>query len=309
VTGAGTTSWFLRQFFVDRDFQFEGYSERQALYLDAATGELRRDTEVWQDGVLQIKVNRLGCKGPEIDPELPVIAFFGDGATMGHSFVPFSWPLHVRARGFAVLNAAVEGSDLAHMAARFERLQRSIPLACAVVCGSWRDLIGDRRDDDDRRRQLARFLGDQTTVFCTLPTCLTDGVCLRGIEPLLNRAPVTRGVATREEADSLDADYFSFWLDLDPATMTGPLLDAVRQYNGFVTDFAAEHGSPLVDLHAFLEPRAYDEVPRDFYDAGHLRPRAYPKTGSFVSRQLATILLASSVRDQRDLAPQVHTSW
>ena len=77
-----------------------------------------------------MKTNRLRCNGPEIDPELPTIGFFGDSVTFGQDAQ--SWGGEVGLSGVQVLNAAVEGMPLEYSAQRFLELKERINLSAVV---------------------------------------------------------------------------------------------------------------------------------------------------------------------------------
>lgn len=270
-------------------YAFASYAERQKLYLDGPNGDLIPNTELWEGDVLQMRVNALGCKGENVVPGLPAIVCFGDSTTMGHCFVPDSWPAHVTVPGYSVLNAAVEGFDMELAATRFERFRTRVDLAAAVVYVGWHNIVYNRTDEEYWEEQLSRFLGDHVTAYCTIATCLTEEFRTRGILPLLNTAPGA-DLAAASQAASLDLDYFNFWMDLDPAEWLEPILDGIDRYNGFVRRFCSERRAALIDLHGLLEPARWEDAPADFYDVCHLRPRAYDKVGACVSGVLAGLL-------------------
>jgi GDSL-like Lipase/Acylhydrolase family len=267
-----------RQISIDDRAKFRSYVEYQALYMDHATGRLIPNTEVLRGGKLEIQVNALGCKGPDLPPGMPVIAFFGDSATMGVELD--SWPFHVHIPGYAILNAAIEGLSLAPMVRRFDELADLAPIACAVVCAGWHNLLYNDASDEFWRSHLERFLGDHVTAYWTVPTCLTDEFRTRDYSRLMNSDP----------GATIDDDYFNFWMDMDAASTIGPLLDAIDRYNDFVKQFAEEHDAVVIDLHDFLRPPSYADAPRDFFDVCHLRPRAYEKVGEFVEARLREVL-------------------
>jgi hypothetical protein len=49
----------------------------------------------------------------------------------------------------------------------------------------------------------------------------------------------------------------------------------------------------LVDLRRLLAPTSYEDVPRDFFDVCHLRPRAYALVGGYVAEQIRPALAAT----------------
>lgn len=299
-----------RQILIEPATTFRSYVEYQSLYLDHATMRLIPNTEVRRGPLLEMQINSLGCKGPEIEPGRPVIAFFGDSATMGVESE--SWPFHVHVPGYAVLNAAIEGMSLVPMAERFEELAQQAPIACVVVCAGWHNLIFNESSDDFWHAQLSRFLGrDHLTAVWTIPTCLTDEVRQRGFSSLMRTEP---------EAD-INTDYFNFWMDMDPSSTVDALFDAIDRYNRFAVAFAEETGSILIDLHSFLLPSTYQEAPRDFFDVCHLRPRSYERVGRYVSDVLeqklpnataaATTITTQELeaREAEDLRKNIYRLW
>ena len=282
---------------VDPDYVFATYEERRALYTDFLTGFLVPRTTIWSGDHLLIEVNSFGCRGPEIESGLPVIAFVGDSTTLGvmgtaGGLVGDSWPAHLDLPGYAVLNAGVEGLQLGLAGQRCELLCRRAPLVCAVYYVGWHNLIYTERTPEHWEACLQGFLSDDhRTVLCTLPSSLLPEMRRRGIDPLVNERP---------EAD-LDDDYFHFWRGMESDEWLHPLIAAHGRYNAHVTDFCRRTGTPLIDLAEFMRPRSYEEAPLDFFDVCHFRPRAYPKVAAFIAGELQKILPAAppSVADWR----------
>jgi hypothetical protein len=260
------------------DYRFTTYADQQSLFMDQQTYALIPNTEVWQGETLLMRINSLGCKGDDLDPGKPVVAFFGDSTTMGVGMD--SWPAHVELPGLAVLNAGIEGAEMARVAERFEALRDRVELRCAVVYVGWHNLIYNDCGESYWESQLARFCGDHATVFCTIATSLHRDVRVRGFEPLRNE----------NEAASADVDYYTFWANLEPASTLAPLLDGIDRFNAFLPGFAERAGAFVLDLASFVAPARYEDSPRDFFDACHLRVPAYPKVGAFATDRLAEIL-------------------
>lgn len=268
-------------------YRFGSYAERQKLYLDQQTGWLIPGAELYEGGRLQMQVNAYGCKGPDIEEGKPVVAFFGDSATMGHSLDPDSWPMHVGLDGYAVLNAAIEGANMARMVLRYRKLQETVqPDTVVVYCG-WHNLIYGETGEAYWESQLRQFLGARVNAFCTIASCLNDAFRTRPFEPLLNRAAIGSSVGSAADAAALDQDYFSFWSDLEPTlAQVTDILDGIERYNAFLRRFCAETGSTLIDLDALLRPERFEDAPNDFFDVCHPRPRTYGRIGAFVAEAL-----------------------
>jgi hypothetical protein len=282
VRSAGKGEATLR---VDPDYVFRTYEERRALYTDFLTGFLLPRTTIWTGDDLMIRINSLGCRGPELTLGEPVVAFFGDSTTLGvlttSGFHGDSWTEHVDLPGYGVLNAGVEGIDLGHVARRYESLRHRVPLACAVFYTGWHNLIYNTRTPEYWEECLQRYLSpDHQTVLLTLPTPLLPEMRERGIAPLVNE----------RQGASLDDDFFHFWRGWKTEPWLVELIESHERFNAHLADFCARTGTPLIDLYSFAQPRSYDDAPNDFFDVCHFRPRAYPKVAAFLSSELRTIL-------------------
>jgi hypothetical protein len=279
---AGKAESVLR---IDERYTFESYAERRALYTDFLTGFLLPRTTIWSGDELMIRTNSLGCRGDEVEPGRPVIAFFGDSTTLGvigtaGGLVGESWVDHVELPGYAIVNAGVEGLQMHHVHRRYASLRPRVPLACAVFYTGWHNLIYGVRTPEYWEESLQSFLSrDHRTMICTLPSPLLPEMRTRGIEPLLNESP---------EASIVD-DYFNFWGDVDHERWLVELIDAYERFNAHVIDFCRRTETPLIDLRGFLYPDDYETATRDFFDVCHVRPSVYPKLGAFMSTELRRI--------------------
>lgn len=271
---------------VDPDYTFASYAERRALYTDFTTGFLLPRTTICSGEDVLIRTNALGCRGDELEPGRPVVAFFGDSTTLGvigASNGPDgdSWTEHVELDGYAVLNAGVEGLQMDSVGRRYAALRPQVPLACAVFYTGWHNLIYNRRTPDYWEENLRSYLSPgETTAICTLPSPLLPEMRKRGIRPLLNESPGA-GIAD---------DYFNFWGDWDPDDWLVELIDAHERFNDHVVDFCRRTETPLIDLRNFLYPDDYEVAARDFFDVCHVRPQLYPKVGAFVAAELRRVL-------------------
>lgn len=282
---------------VDGDYAFGSYAERRALYTDFLTGFLLPRTTVYSGDRMMIRTNSLGCRGDELEPGRPVIAFFGDSTTLGVTGTAGgvhgdSWPAHVVVPGYETLNAGVEGLTMDTVGRRYEQLRERAPITCAVFCTGWHNLIYNRRTPEYWEACLESYVSPaHLTVLCTLATPLLPEMRKRGVEPLLNDDP----------AASIEDDYFNFWGEWDPEQWLPELLDAHERFNTHLIDFSRRTGTPLLDLRGLLYPDDYESATRDFFDVCHVRPRTYARIGEFVSSELQRILPATppSVVDWR----------
>lgn len=274
---------------IDADYVFESYAERRALYTDFLTGFLVPRTTIFSGENLMIRVNALGCRGEELEPDRPVIAFFGDSTTLGVMGTAAglhgeSWTSYVDLPGYAILNAGVEGLQMDSVARRYASLRHRVPLACAVFYTGWHNLIYGRRTPDYWEESLRSFLSaEHTTALVTLPTPLLPEMRTRGIDALLNESPDA----------SIEDDYFNFWGEWREVSWLPELIDAHERFNAHVADFCRRTETPLIDLRAFMQPTSYDDAARDFFDVCHFRPRAYPRVAGYISEELRRILPAT----------------
>lgn len=271
---------------VDADYIFRSYEERRALYTDFLTGFLLPRTTIWSGDDLMIEVNSLGCRGPELDLERPVIAFFGDSTTLGvmgtaDGLAGETWTERIDVPGYDALNAGVEGLEMGGVSRRYLSLRDRVPLACAVFYTGWHNLIYNRRSPDYWEECLQSYLSPaHRTVLCTLPTPLLPEMRDRGIEALENE---------RVDASITD-DYFHFWGDWDRKRWLVELIDAHERFNAHLVDFCRRTSTSLIDLHSFMRPAGYEESTRDFFDVCHIRPRVYPRLAAFISNELRAVL-------------------
>jgi hypothetical protein len=280
----------IRKIEYPKNVKFDTYRDWQSAYLNAETGELIPDTEIWIGGEKVMKVNSLGCKGDDIDRSMPTVAFFGDSATFGVSFSTDSWPAHVRIKGVQVLNCAVEGYDMARCVKRYEQIIRQIDPVAVVVYAGWHNIIYNFNTEDYWKVMLDRFSGRSVRAFCSIATCLTDECREKGIDSLLCSDVPRADYANYFEynAVSLKKHYFNYWCNLEPAKdHIGFFLDNIARYNGFLKEYCARTGSIYIDLENFLKPKSYRDIPKDFFDVCHLRPNAYKKTGAYAAKALA----------------------
>ena len=296
---AASTNSVRRRVDIATDASFASYADYQALYMNRDPRRLIPNTEIWRGPNLVMQVNALGCKGPDLVPGEPAIAFFGDSTTL--CVANESWCKHVDVPGYQILNAGIEGIEMQTMADRYDELKGRAPIGCAVVCAGWHNLIYRRHTEKYWEKQLSRFhkliyirntekywekqlsrflSDDHATAYWTAPSPLTEEFRERGIVALMNTA----------EGANIDDDYFNFLADDDPDTTLIPLIDALERFNAFVVEFSVRNSATLVDLAAFLRPARYEDATKDFFDACHMRPRAYARIGEFVGGVLRGVL-------------------
>ena len=298
---AGKAESVLR---LDADYDFESYAERRALYTDFLNGFLLPRTTIWSGDHLLIRTNSIGCRGEELEPGRPVIAFFGDSTTLGvmgtsGGLDGATWTEHVDVPGYAVLNAGVEGLQMKSVTRRYESLRHAAPLVCAVFYTGWHNLIYNERTPDYWEEALRSYLSpDHLTVLCTLPSPLLPEMRHRGIAALIDESP------TATIAD----DYFNFWGEWEPDRWLVDVIDAHERFNDYVVDFCRRTRTPLIDLRGFMYPDDYETATRDFFDICHFRPSVYARVGKFMTEELQRFLPETppSVDDWRPPPPPAH---
>ena len=231
----------------------------QRNYLDSAGWPIP-NTEIRQaDGALLLHLNSLGCRGPE--PSGPTLAVFGSSETFGMGGTS-SWPERIAFDGVGVLNAAMEGYPLSRMLARYRYLQKTgVDLVGVLVCAGWHNLIYNENTEPYWEKMLAQFLDPaRVNAFATIATALTPECRERGLDAILARGD------------------FVFWGNQQPTKdAIARLLDQIAAYNDLVQRFCRRNGAVLVDLHAAMLPRCYEDIPADFFDINHFRIAAYDK--------------------------------
>ncbi len=269
--------------------------ECEPLFIDRETGWLIPNTEVRSNGKLIVKVNRLGCAGYDLVPDVPVIGYFGDSTTMGHTVIG-GWPGMVSIPGTQNLNAGIQGHNMTRVTERYRILGEKIDFAAVVVYSAWHNLIYGECDEAHWDKMLRTFLGDHATAFCTVGTSLTEEFRDRGYD------------GNFRYIELIGKNGFTLWGNQFPGKFfINRLLDQIAAYNDFIRRLCEDTGAVLIDLHSLLLPERYENAPVDFSDAGHMRPSTYPRIADHVSGALAEpvagILRTQGERKRRFLKP------
>jgi len=273
-----------RKITIAPEHRFDTYVEWQSNYMDQMTGWLIPNTEIWVGNELRLQVNSLGCKGPELRPEAPVIGFFGDSTTMG--LANESWVRHVDIPGCQTLNAGIEGHNLDRVVARYQQLSSRVDFVGVVVYAGWHNIIYNKREEANWRQMFDHFDQPGMVAFCTLATCLTEECRVKGITPHLNNEACGTEFdpgTTDDRVPSGVKPYFNFWCSMERSQENvNKVLDGIDRYNSFLRSYCEEKGRVLIDLYSHSIPASYDSIPRDFFDVCHYRSHAYPRVGAFV---------------------------
>lgn len=260
-----------------------GFMEFQSLYMDHSNGELIPDTEVWDGCHPAIKINSLGCKGEELEPNKPVIAVFGDSGVFGISLD--SWVKRISLEGYQLLNAGVEGYSLERILLKYQHLKQRVKFDTVIIYGGWHNLLYNTNTEPGWRTLLEGFISpDHKTIFSTLFCSLHPDCRERGLADVL---------CAPQDIERLNklGDY-SFWGDKEPSMENiRAVMAKIDQYHFFMRAFCAEKGLALIDNYEFMMPNAYNEIPREFFDICHPRLPIYPKIAKFVEKRLHDILV------------------
>jgi hypothetical protein len=106
--------------------------ELQAQYYNYVSKRMAPLTDVYLGEDLIYRTCALGCRGPGVSPDRPVVAVIGTGAVLGG---PDGGGLadRISAEGCQVLNAGIEDLSVTELAEWFEELRGRVDLAAAVI--------------------------------------------------------------------------------------------------------------------------------------------------------------------------------
>ena len=255
--------YMVRRVLYPAGVRFTDYVDFQINFLNYRTGELIPDTEVWVGDRLTMRINSLGCKGEELDPELGVIGVFGDSATFGSE--TDAWPFHLELPGYQPLLTAVEGHDFTRMQRRLQELQTKVKFDAVILAGSWHNLAYNRHDEVYWNEVFDSFCGkSHKTALCTLPAGIDEYACEHGIDHW-----VANGVLGKP---------FQAWGSWPTnAEKTREIYTGLLRYNAFVRRYCKSFGTILIDLFEAYRPADPDVLANGFHDPCHPRPEIYGK--------------------------------
>jgi hypothetical protein len=257
----------------DRVYDFGEY---QLNYLDDRTHRLIPSTRIFQEGELYYRTNALGCQGPELEPDAPVVAFFGDSCT--HGFRGHSFAEQVRIDGCQPLNAGIEGLTLPWIVDRFGELKDRAPIVAAAVHSGWHNILYNERTEAFWAQQLDRVSGPPVIAHYRLTADINEEAVAEGY---------ARAFAER-------ADYRPWGgVNYDDPADRRRALDEIARFNRFIESYCRERGRILIDLEPAMAPRTYDDLGRAFLDFIHPHPDAYPAIARTIEAALAAPVAAA----------------
>ncbi len=286
---------------LDTSLEDSGLSflEYQSLYLDQNIGDLKPNTEVWICDKLHLQINSLGCKGPELQPGKPVIGVFGDSGSFSICGVE-AWPSRINIPGYQILNASVEGYSLERMLEKYQKLRQQLTFSGLIIYGGWHNLVYGQTGPAFWRSIFDQFRADHKLVICTLLCSLIDECRTRGVDELL---------CTQQQSKTENRPFFEFWGDAKPTKeLINQGLDALATYNRFLKSYCAETGAILLDLHTYMLPRSYQEIPLDFFDIHHPNVHTYSKLAMFATKMLTPHFTGKALSAQFQTEPPISNS-
>ena len=109
------------------------FQQYQGIYRDINnTGNPIPNTQIWYREKLMLQINSLGCKGPELNSDEPIIGVFGDSTVFGIRLTTDCWPREIKVPGWQVLNAGVEGFTMERSLQRLKQLAKQIKFSAVV---------------------------------------------------------------------------------------------------------------------------------------------------------------------------------
>jgi hypothetical protein len=251
----------------DRVYHFGDY---QLNYLDYRTRRLIPSTRIYQEGELFYRTNNLGCVGEDLEPGVPVVAFFGDSCT--HGYKGRSFAEQVAINGCQPLNAGVEGLTLPWIVDRFEELKAQVPMAGAVVHSGWHNIFYNERTEDFWAQQLDRLSGPPVIAHYRLTADINEDAIREGFARAFAERPDYQPWAGVDYADPADRRRAA---------------DEIARFNHFIEGYCRERGRVLIDLDPVMLPATYDDLGRAFLDFIHPSPDAYPAIARTIEAALA----------------------
>ncbi|MDK9719882.1 MAG: hypothetical protein OEL53_01715 [Rhodospirillales bacterium] len=262
-------------YFEQRGGDYDTSLDIMHCYLNKDTGEIMRNTEVYINNQLSVKINSIGCRGGEIISGIPVIGCFGDSTTFG--VCNNSWPSLISIQNCQPINAGVEGHRMDRVINRVNELfvEENIDLIAAVIFTGWHNLFQPPMDEGDWEAYFDNIPEIPIVAHCTIPAALTELCLIDGAEGFIGTGSVEN-----------DTFFYRFdrWTMCRGSCTT--LWRHLRRFNKFICDYCERRQRILIDFAALLNPRKYEDIPIDFFDICHMRQRTYKRMANLVSEKL-----------------------
>jgi hypothetical protein len=265
-------------------YPYGDYPSFQLNFMDQVNHRLIPSTRVYVGDDLVFETNALCCKGPEVEPGVPIVGIFGDSVMQGTGMD--SIPRHVSIGPCQPLNGGVEGSRLQHTVDRFLEVQAKAPMTCIAFHTGWHNLVYGETGEDFWREQLDRVEGPPVIAHFRLVADFHPDALTRGY-------------------DRFFGDDYAQWHDgLHTRVENLPAFKAALDaFNDFIARYCAEKGRVLIDLEPVLAPKSYAAISNNFTDLIHPRPGIYRVLGEAISEQLRPHVLPLVGAGEAPVAP------
>lgn len=263
------------------------YAEVQTAYLNGKTGRFYPSTDVYFGDQLYMRVNSLRGKGDEPEAGRPIIGFFGDSVVQCVGPLD-SWVQHVRVGERICFNGGVEGSPLGATIDRAIEFSQKIPFECIVIYPGWHNIVYGESTDEYWISQFDRLSGQPRVVHMTLDPDFH--------QTMVNGPPP---VFAGEYTGPSSADDPGFYLEWGGIKYTPEgyreFSERLDHKNNLIRSYCRRTGRPVIDMEV-VRPTKMEERGRRHFDLIHLRPKAFPVIGAYLSRQLQQILEGETAR-------------
>ena len=233
-------------------------------------------------GDIVLKINSLGCIGPEIKSEVPTIAFFGDCQVVGRG--DDSWINHLKIDGYQILNAAMDGANYERVLQKCTFLKKhGVKFDLMVVCLGWPEVLNGHNEEGEWLALLEQLNKEGRLIMCT-PFCSILEECR------------TRGLI--EHSCGRFGLNFGFMSELggNPSPkVVSNLLDRFNALSNCIREFCSKNQIPLIDFNREFQPKSYETITDHFNDPIHFQRRGYE-----VAAKYAASIIHKEIRNQTE---------
>jgi len=250
------------------------YYFHRAYYVEQNLSGFRPDIVLVDkdSGLELLETNSWGLKGKNADPSKPKVVVWGDSVVFG-TYTPIaqSWvdAMEEQLTDHQVFNGGIEGDGTRNIIGRMVNVNATREVAWNFFFPGWHDNFKISydlyRDFKDRAGHLKNM------VMITVPTLLDD-------------ITVQNDLSVDFQDGGITDSYRNFWGTEPYSSETAKqFFDFIQDRNKQIRRLAEDLNLPLIDLHAFMEPKKSPDPWKYFFDIGHLRPSAFQMAGKFVA--------------------------
>jgi hypothetical protein len=193
--------------------------------------------------------------------DAPLIGIFGDSIVQGAT--TDSLVNHVEVAGCAAVNGGVEGSTLDAIIGRFEDLQKTGRMICAVVHPGFHNLVYSETSFVWWENQFARLKDVPVIALVKLTADLHPDAIKQGY------------------AQYYGEHYYETHFSLPHVAPS--LQIAIDKKNQLIERYAERRGFLVVDLDPILLPKRLEDVTKNFFDIIHPTTATYPQIGPAIA--------------------------